>query len=79
MGRTLRYHEFLRKLKPFGVVELPSRGKGSERYLVRPAVPGTTKGPACTIRCHGAGDELKPGAVAACLRRLQIDPKQFWA
>ena len=79
MSRTLRYHEFLCRLKPFGVIELPSREKGSERYLVRAVVPGTTRGPACTVRCHGSGDELKPGAISACLRRLQIDPKDFWS
>lgn len=74
----LRYNEFYKRLKHFGVIEIENRGKGSEKYLVRPTVSGTTKGPSCTIRCHGRGDNLKAGAMRACLRRLQIDPKKFW-
>ena len=75
---TLRYNQFLKHLKPFGVVEVENRGKGSEKYLVRPNIPGTTQGPSYTIRCHGSGDTLKAGTMRACLRRLQIDPKEFW-
>jgi hypothetical protein len=76
---SLRYHELLRRLKRFGVVEVSGRGKGSEQYLVRPTVPGTTKGPSTTVRCHGSGDEVKIGAIRACLRRLDINPDEFWA
>jgi len=75
---SLKYRELIRRLSKFGVVESTKRGKGSERYLVRPIIPGTTKGPSATIRCHGSGDEIKIGAITACLRRLNIDPKDFW-
>ena len=75
----LRYNQFFKRLKPFGVIEVENRGKGSEKYFVRPTEPGTTKGPAYTIRCHGHGDTLRIGTMAACLRRLQIDPKDFWS
>ena len=78
MPKSLSYHEFLKRLARFGVVEVAKRGKGSERYLVRPTVPGTTKGPSHTIRCHGKGDTVKIGTMTSCLRRLQIDPKNFW-
>ena len=78
MPKVLSYGEFISRLKEYGVIELPQRGKGSERYLVRPVIPGTTKGPSYTIRCHGKGDTVKPGTMAACLRRLQIDQKDFW-
>jgi hypothetical protein len=78
MLKSLHYSEFLRRLKDFGVIEIPGRGKGSERYLVRPAVPGTTKGPSYTIRCHGKGDTVKTGTMTACLRRLQIPQEDFW-
>ena len=78
MPKSLRYGEFISRLRDFGVVELPARGKGSERFLVRPSVPGTTKGPSYTIKCHGNGDTVKSGTMSACLRRLQIDPKKFW-
>ena len=74
----LRYNQFLNRLKNFGVIEVKDRGKGSEKYLVRPIMPGTTKGPSYTIRCHGRGDRIKAGAIRACLRRLNIDPKDFW-
>jgi len=74
----LRYNQFLKQLKAFGVIEIENRGKGSEKYLVRPTTPGTTKGPSYTIRCHGKGDKVKAGTMRACLRRLQIDPKEFW-
>ena len=78
MPKILRYGEFISRLRDFGVIELPGRGKGSERYLIRPSITGTTKGPSYTIRCHGSGDTVKIGAMSACLRRLQIDPKEFW-
>ncbi len=75
---SLKYHELIRRLKKFGVIESTKRGKGSERYLVRPKVPGTTKGPSTTVRCHGAGDEVTIGAISACLRRLGIASNDFW-
>jgi len=78
MPKILRYGEFISRLRDFGVIELPGRGKGSERYLIRPIVIGTTKGPSYTIRCHGSGDTVKIGTMSVCLRRLQIDPKEFW-
>jgi len=74
----ISYRKFLKRLKDFDVIEIKNRGKGSERYLVKPIVPGTTQGPSCTIRCHGKGDSIKPGTARACLRRLQIDPDEFW-
>jgi len=78
MPKILRYGEFISRLRDFGVIELPGRGKGSERYLIRPSITGTTKGPSYTIHCHGSGDTVKIGTMSACLRRLQIDPKEFW-
>ncbi|MEA1935833.1 MAG: type II toxin-antitoxin system HicA family toxin [Thermodesulfobacteriota bacterium] len=74
----LRYNQFFKRLRKFGVIEVKNRGKGSEKYLVRPNEPGTTKGPSYTVRCHGKGDTVKIGAIRACLRRLRIDPKDFW-
>jgi hypothetical protein len=78
MPKILSYGEFISRLKDFGVIELLERGKGSERYLVRPTIAGTKKGPSYTIRCHGSGDTVKIGTLSACLRRLQIDSKEFW-
>ncbi len=78
MPKALSYGELISRLKKFGVIELPQRGKGSERYLVKPIIPGTTKGQSYTIRCHGKSDTVKLGTLTACLRRLQIDQKDFW-
>jgi len=74
----ISYRKFLKKLKVFGVVEIASRGKGSERYLVKPLKPNTTQGPSYTIKCHGDGGGIKPGTARACLRRLGIEPSKFW-
>jgi len=74
----LQYRELEKRLRKFGVIEVEDRGRGSEKYLVRPTVPGTTKGPSYTVRCHGKGDKIRAGAIRACLRRLGIDPKEFW-
>ena len=32
-----------------------------------------------TVKCHGEGNEIGTGALRAALRRLQIDPKDFFA
>ncbi len=74
----LKYREFEKRLRKFGVIEVEDRGPGSEKYLVKPTVPGTTQGPAYTIRCHGKGDRVRAGTMGACLRRLGIDRKEFW-
>jgi len=44
MPKILRYGEFISRLQDFGVIELPGRGKGSERYLIRPTIPERQKG-----------------------------------
>ncbi|MDO8721263.1 MAG: hypothetical protein Q7J31_03435 [Syntrophales bacterium] len=36
MPKILRYGEFISRLQDFGVIELPGRGKGSERYTYPP-------------------------------------------
>jgi hypothetical protein len=74
----ISYRKFLKRLKDFNVKEDKNRGKGSERYLVKPIIPGTMQGPSYTIRCHGGGSIIKSGTIRSCLRRLQIDPKDFW-
>jgi len=78
--RPLRYRELLKKLKKFGVIELHSkRGKGSERILLRPIKKGSNKGPTYPIKYHGEGTELGLGTIRACLNRLNIAEKEFWA
>ncbi|MBI4574918.1 MAG: hypothetical protein HY722_01505 [Planctomycetes bacterium] len=72
MGRRrLRYREFLKLASHYGVLELPGRGKGSERLWAR-EVSGRRL--TATVTCHGAGTELGWGLVAAVRRRLELDP-----
>jgi hypothetical protein len=69
----LKLRELLIKLKPYGVVSLTKRGKGSERILVRPEEPGSKKGPQYPIKDHGAGTEIYVPVINAILRRFVID------
>ena len=73
----LRYHDFFRRLKAYGVVEVPGRGKGSERFLVREIPPGSKKGPFYTLKCHGKGNTVKkrnnaslPQTISNRLKRI---------
>ena len=73
----MKYHEFIARLKPFGVREYPARGKGSERILIRETVPDSGKGPQYSIKCHGENRDVAKGTLRAASRRLGIDPKEF--
>ena len=66
---TLKYRELLRRLKLFGVSEIKSRGKGSERLLRR--IVGGHKY-STTTKCHNENDQ-KP--VAVIRRRLKLTDK----
>ena len=76
--RHLKYRELLYKLAPFGIIEVPSRGKGSERILIKPQAPGSLKGPQYPIKHHGAGTEISIPVIKAILRRFNIGPEEFW-
>jgi hypothetical protein len=66
------------RLRQFGVIEDIRRGKGSEALLIKPVAPGSTKGPRTTIRRHSGHDTIPVGTISAALRRLEIDPDEFW-
>jgi len=74
----VKYRDVVARLKKFGVAEYVARGKGSERLLVRESEPGSGKGPQYALKCHGAGKEVANGTLRALLRRLNIDPKEFF-
>lgn len=76
--RPLKYRELLQKLAPFGITEVPSRGKGSERILIKPPAPGSLKGPQYPIKHHGGGTEISIPVITAVLRRFDITPEEFW-
>lgn len=68
--RPLRYRDFLRCARKFGVRELEGRGKGSERLWER-TVEGRRH--VATVTCHGEGKELRTGLMRAVRRRLLLD------
>lgn len=74
----MRYRDALQRARAFGVVEDARRGKGSERLWIRETAPGSGKGPRYSMKCHGDGTEIAPGTLRAALRRLGIDPKDFF-
>lgn len=55
-----------------------TRGKGSERILLKPDSPGSQQGPQYPIKYHGEGTELSVPVIIAILRRFNIDPDTFW-
>ena len=74
----LRYRDLVRRLREFGVVEDVRRGKGSEALLIKPVAPGSKNGPRTTVRHHSEHDTIPVGTISAALRRLELDPDDFW-
>lgn len=74
----LKLRELLKKLKPYSIIVMPKRGKGSESILVKPKEPGSHKGPQYPIKNHGQGTEISKQVIEAILRRFEIDPGEFW-
>jgi hypothetical protein len=76
--RPLKLRELLKRLKPYGIVTMAKRGKGSERILLQPESPGSKRGPQYPIKDHGQGTEIKLPVIDNILRRFHIDPSDFW-
>ncbi len=75
----LKHRELLKKLKNFDVIEVPSKGKGSERMLVfKTGLGSKYEGPQIPVKYHGEGTEHSKKVIDSILRRFNIDPKQFW-
>jgi len=78
--KPLKFHEFEKRLKLFGVVVMEgARGKGSEVILLRPNIPGSKQGPMYPIKHHSRNDEVKIPVIEAALRNLKIDSSDFWS
>lgn len=78
--RPLSYRKLRRAVRPFGVREIPDRGKGSERMLGRLDEHG--KGPKWSVKCHGLNTELSVDVIETCLRRLgftELEIEKLWA
>jgi len=76
--KPLKYRELLKRLRPYGIIEVIPRGKGSERILIKPNKPGVMKGPQYPVKCHGTGTEIDDRVVSTILRRFNIPATEFW-
>lgn len=76
---TLKVGELIKRLKPFGVIALKKRGKGSEVVLLLPSAQGSNKGELFTIKNHGKQTDIYVPVINSLLRRFNIDPDAFWS
>ncbi len=76
--KPLKRDELLRRPKPFGVIPLTDRGKGSEMVLLLPNAEGAGQGEVFTIRDHGKNAEIYIPVINALLKRFGINPDDFW-
>lgn len=77
--KPLALKDLLKKLKAYGVVSLTrKRGKGSEIILLKPASPGSKKGPQYPVKNHGKSTEISKPVIRAILRRFEINEDDFW-
>ena len=66
--RPLSKRNFLKKLKKFGIIELPDRGHGGEFIVGREST-----GPSLTLPHLGSGDDVLVCYIKQTLRRFNID------
>ncbi|MBC8430694.1 MAG: type II toxin-antitoxin system HicA family toxin [Desulfobacterales bacterium] len=72
----LKLRELKKRLKPYGVIVIEKRGKGSELIFLLPNSPGSKQGPQYPIKNHGKGTEISWQVIGALLRRFNIT--DFW-
>jgi hypothetical protein len=77
-NKALKLSDLLKKLKPYGIVSLKKRGKGSELILLLPESEGSKKGQIFTVKDHGPQTNVYGPVIQALLRRFNIDPDDFW-
>jgi hypothetical protein len=77
-NKSLSLSDLLKRLRPFGIVTLKRRGKGSERVLLLPNKEGSIKGKRHTIKDHGKDTEIYGPVIQSILKRFSIDPNKFW-
>ncbi len=72
--KPLKYHTLLKKLKRFGVVEMPSRRKkGSRRMLYHSEMCQSYP-----IHSHSMGHEVNREVVRAVRSRFDISAEEFY-
>ena len=77
-NKPLKLVDLLKRLKPYGVISLKKRGKGSERILLLPESDGSKKGQMHTIKDHGPQTVIYGPVIQSILRRFKICPDDFW-
>ena len=77
-NKSLSLSDLLKRLRPFGIVTLKRRGKGSERVLLLPNKDGSLKGKHHTIKDHGPQTPIYGPVIQSILKRFSIDPYEFW-
>jgi hypothetical protein len=77
-NRSLKLGELLKRLKPYGIITLKRRGKGSERILLLPIKEGSLKGETHSIKDHGNQTDIYGPVIGSILRRFKINPDEFW-
>ena len=72
MSKSYKFRELVKVLRKhddrFEVHQ--NRGKGSERMLYHPDVNGRPE--SYPLRCHGEGDTIRKGHIAAIRRRFAL-------
>ena len=77
MAKAYTFRELIKKLRKHDSrfeVYL-NRGKGSERMLFHPDIGGRPE--SYPLKCHGEGDEVRRGHLAAIRRRFRLQPDFF--
>lgn len=72
MSKSYTFRELVKVLKKFDerfVVD-QNRAKGSERMLYHPDING--KPESYPLKCHGEGDTIRKGHIAAIRRRFAL-------
>lgn len=76
---ALKHRDLLKRLRIFDISEIITRGKGSERILIKSGIGSKYKGPQIPIKYHGEGTEHSVRVINSVLRRFNIDPEIFWS
>lgn len=77
-NRPLSLGDLLKRLKPFKIVSLKKRGKGSHRVLLLPDAEGSKKGKTYPVKDHGPQTPIYGPMIQSILKAFDIKPGEFW-
>jgi predicted RNA binding protein YcfA (HicA-like mRNA interferase family) len=67
----MKYREIVKRLKPYGIVVIEKRGKGSHRMLYQPSTRLNFP-----IKYHGNNEDYGEGYISALKRKFNL-PDDF--